>query len=71
MAPRFTVADPRVDAVRGCVAVERGPEVLCLESVDTPRNVHVDLVRVDDTVAPREEDGDGAGQCPHPYAAEP
>ena len=58
MEPRFTVADPRVDAVRGCVAVERGPEVLCLESVDTPRNVHVDLVRVDDTVAPREEDGE-------------
>ena len=26
--------DPRVDAVRGCVAVERGPEVFCLESVD-------------------------------------
>jgi uncharacterized protein len=46
-----------VDAVRGCVAVERGPEVFCLESVDTPGNVHVDLVRVDDSVAPREEDG--------------
>ena len=26
--------DPRIDAVRGCVAIERGPEVLCLESVD-------------------------------------
>jgi uncharacterized protein len=57
MEARFTVADPRVDAVRGCVAVERGPEVFCLESVDTPGNVHVDLVRVDDSVAPREEDG--------------
>ena len=57
MQPRFTVADPRVDAVRGCVAVERGPEVLCLESVDTPGNVHVDLVRVDHVVAPREDDG--------------
>ncbi len=57
MEPRFTVADPRVDAVRGCVAVERGPEVLCLESVDTPGNTHVDLVRVDDSVAPCEEDG--------------
>ena len=57
MEPRFRVADPRVDAVRGCVAVERGPEVLCLESVDTPGNLHVDLVRVDDSVAPREEDG--------------
>ena len=34
LAPRYTAADPRVDAVRGCLAVERGPEVLCLESVD-------------------------------------
>lgn len=34
VAPRFVTADRRVDAVRGCVAVERGPEVLCLESVD-------------------------------------
>jgi DUF1680 family protein len=28
--------DPRVDAVRGCVAVERGPLVYCLESADLP-----------------------------------
>jgi DUF1680 family protein len=57
MEPRFTVADPRVDAVRGCVAVERGPEVLCLESVDTPDNGHVDLVRVDPSVPPVEDGG--------------
>lgn len=34
VAPRVGVADRRVDAVRGCVVVERGPEVLCLESTD-------------------------------------
>ena len=34
MEPRVVHPDPRIDAVRGCVAVERGPEVLCLESVD-------------------------------------
>jgi DUF1680 family protein len=34
MAPRITRPDPRIDAARGCVAVERGPEVLALESVD-------------------------------------
>ncbi len=34
MQPRVVHAGHRVDAVRGCVAVERGPEVLCLESVD-------------------------------------
>jgi DUF1680 family protein len=36
MAPRVTRPDARIDAVRGCIAVERGPEVLCLESVDLP-----------------------------------
>jgi uncharacterized protein len=34
LQPRVVRADPRVDAVRGCVAIERGPEVLALESVD-------------------------------------
>lgn len=33
MAPRWTVPDPRIDAVRGTVAVERGPLVYCAESV--------------------------------------
>jgi DUF1680 family protein len=47
MRARWTTADPRVDSIRGCVAVERGPLVLCLESVDLPDDSHVDLVRVD------------------------
>ncbi|GAA1938528.1 beta-L-arabinofuranosidase domain-containing protein [Agromyces allii] len=34
MAPRFVAPDSRVDAVRGCLVVERGPEVFALESVD-------------------------------------
>jgi DUF1680 family protein len=34
MAPRVIWPDPRIDAVRGCVAIERGPEVLALESTD-------------------------------------
>ena len=34
MAPRVTRPDPRIDAVRGCIAIERGPEVLAVESVD-------------------------------------
>ena len=37
MAPRVSSPDPRIDAVRGCVVVERGPEVLALESVDLGR----------------------------------
>lgn len=36
LAPRLVVADPRVDAVRGCVAIERGPLVYCLEQADHP-----------------------------------
>jgi DUF1680 family protein len=34
MAPRWTHPDPRVDAVRGCAAIERGPLVYCLEQAD-------------------------------------
>jgi DUF1680 family protein len=34
MPPRLTVPHPRVDAVRGCAAVERGPLVYCLEQAD-------------------------------------
>ncbi|RUR03108.1 glycoside hydrolase family 127 protein [Labedella endophytica] len=52
ITPRFTFPDPRVDAVRGTVAVERGPLVLCLESVDLPDGVTIDDVAVDTTAAP-------------------
>jgi DUF1680 family protein len=57
LEPRFTWPDPRIDAVRGCVAVQRGPEVLCVESVDVPDVDHVDALRVDASVAPVERDG--------------
>lgn len=53
VSARWTQADPRVDAVRGCVAVERGPLVYCSESVDQP-GVPLDRVVVD-TSAPLEE----------------
>ena len=36
MPVRVIEPDPRVDAVRGCVAVERGPLVYCIESADLP-----------------------------------
>lgn len=44
VTPRLTRADPRVDAVRGCVAVERGPLVYCLEQVDHPGGGLDDIV---------------------------
>jgi DUF1680 family protein len=45
--PRFTWPDPRIDAVRGCVAVERGPEVLCVESGDLPDPDRLDALVID------------------------
>jgi DUF1680 family protein len=59
VGPRLTWPDPRVDAVRGTVAVERGPLVLALESVDLPDGVLLEQVRLDPAVAPRAQ-GDGA-----------
>ncbi|MBO3664639.1 glycoside hydrolase family 127 protein [Microbacterium stercoris] len=39
VAPRVSLPDPRIDAVRGSVAIERGPEVWALESVDLGTDV--------------------------------
>lgn len=36
---RITVPDPRIDAVRGTIAVERGPLVYAVESLDAGRDV--------------------------------
>ena len=58
--PRWTFPDPRIDAVRGCVAVEAGPLVMCAESIDLetgpdPASTDLDALAVDTSVAP--EDG--------------
>ena len=57
MEPRVVTPDPRIDAVRGCVAVERGPEVLCLESVDVAGSAPLDRLEVDLTRPLRESGG--------------
>lgn len=44
LEPRLTRADPRVDAARGCVAIERGPLVYCLEQADHPGGGLDDIV---------------------------
>ena len=54
---RWVRPDPRIDAIRGTVAVERGPRVLCLESPDLPAGSQVDQVRVDTSTDPVEVDG--------------
>jgi DUF1680 family protein len=79
MAPRFTYPDPRIDAVRGCVAVERGPLVLALESVDIPGAETVDTFRVDTSRPPGLADGKVTVRLRHvrpedhdwPYGAAP
>nr|KEP24695.1 hypothetical protein DA06_16735 [Georgenia sp. SUBG003] len=53
---RWSYADPRVDAVRGQVAVERGPVVMCAESVDL--GTDVSGLQVYTSEPPVEEDGD-------------
>jgi DUF1680 family protein len=47
MRPRITRPHPRVDAVRGSVAIERGPLVYALESHDQPAGVVLDDVVID------------------------
>ncbi|MFJ8752574.1 glycoside hydrolase family 127 protein [Streptomyces sp. NPDC102441] len=42
MTPRMTLPHPRIDAVRGCAAVERGPLVYCFEQTDQQDGVDVD-----------------------------
>ena len=58
MTPRLTRPDQRIDAVRGCVAIERGPLVYCLEQADQPDGAAVDGVRIDEgTLMSRNQPG--------------
>ncbi|MDQ0574366.1 glycoside hydrolase family 127 protein [Agromyces albus] len=59
MEPRFSRAHPRIDAVRGQSAVERGPLVLALEDVDLPQGIDVEHVELDPDFSPV-DDFDGA-----------
>lgn len=54
---RFTWPDRRIDALRGSVAVERGPLVYCAESTDLPDGLSLDDVLLDTTAPPVERDG--------------
>ncbi len=44
---------PRVDAVRGCVTLRRGPVVHCIEQADLPPGIILEDVRLDTSVPPR------------------
>lgn len=43
LTPRLTYPDRRIDALRGCVAVERGPLVYCFEQTDNEDTDLADL----------------------------
>ena len=47
MAARLLHADPRIDALRGTAAVQRGPLVYCAESVVGGHDVNLDTFRLD------------------------
>lgn len=42
IAPRWVLPHPRIDAVRGCAAIERGPLVYCLEQADQQAGPELD-----------------------------
>jgi uncharacterized protein len=60
MPPRLITAHPRVDAVRGTVALLRGPLVYCFEHADVPAGVPFEDLELDSTVPVRvQPDGNG------------
>ena len=46
MPPRATVPDPRIDAIRGTIALERGPLVYAVEDADLPAGGSVESLEV-------------------------
>jgi DUF1680 family protein len=52
MPVRATLPDPRIDAVRGCLVLERGPLVYCVETADLPDDVQLEEVEVGSAVRP-------------------
>ncbi len=57
MPVRRVSAHPRVDAVRGCVALTRGPLVYCLEQADLPPGTVLEDVRLDPAAPIAANDG--------------
>jgi uncharacterized protein len=55
MKPRLIRADDRIDAVRGCVAVARGPLIFCVEQADLPEGILVEQLRLDPSAEITEE----------------
>ena len=52
VSPRLTAPNPRIDAVRGCVALERGPVVYCIEQHDLPAGADLADIVLDPKIDP-------------------
>jgi hypothetical protein len=52
LGPRTVRPHPRIDAVRGCVAFERGPLVYCLEETDAGGAEHMESLRIPAATVP-------------------
>ncbi len=52
MPVRITTPSPDIDAIRGCVAIERGPVVYCMEDADLPAGVALADVSLRTDVSP-------------------
>lgn len=50
LTARLTEPHPHIEAVRACLAIERGPLVYCLEAVDQEPNINLADVRIDPTI---------------------
>jgi DUF1680 family protein len=72
---RVVEPHPRVDAVRGCVAVERGPLVYCLESADLPPGTELEDLYLDPSrepaTVPRPDIGDAVVGVSLPVVGRP
>lgn len=56
VSPRLTAPNPRIDAVRGCLALERGPVVYCFEAGDLPAGADLADVALQADPAPADSD---------------
>jgi DUF1680 family protein len=52
MRARFVTPHPRIDAARGQIAIERGPFVLAIESVDLPDGLDTEHIAIDASAEP-------------------
>ena len=52
MPVRISAPHPRADALRGTLAIERGPLVYCIETADLPAGVELEELEIEPTVQP-------------------